>query len=381
MSTDHTQHCDALVIGAGPAGSLIAHALASRGTHTRIVDRAAFPRHKVCGCCLAQGGQQALARAGLQNTIDDAGTLDTMTLHHRRRSAAVHIPTYKTITRDVMDARLLNAARDAGVETFTAVAARLTGEPGVAVMTDANGESHTLHARVVILADGIAGTAAKDIDAIAWRVHRASHVGLSATLDRARFTVPDTIAMHATPLGYVGIAPAGPHATALAAAIRPSAIRSHGAIDAINHILDAASQHPPIQLDAETRIRGVPALTRRRESPEHAGWLLAIGDAAGYVEPFTGEGMSWALQSAEAAVEHACAIIEDRYRIGTWSTEARRLLRWEHRGCRVVSAALRTPFCVDAAITAAGIMPRFARAVASLLVGSTPGRTRPEPAA
>ena len=64
---------DAVVIGAGPAGSLAARGLAAAGARTLIIDRADFPRWKVCGCCISAEAARTLERCALPTLLDDLG--------------------------------------------------------------------------------------------------------------------------------------------------------------------------------------------------------------------------------------------------------------------------------------------------------------------
>src|SRR5437868_6129037 len=67
---------DVAVIGAGPAGALCARECARLGLTVLLVDRAKFPRYKVCGCCLSQGAICLLERLGLKEVIDSCQAID-----------------------------------------------------------------------------------------------------------------------------------------------------------------------------------------------------------------------------------------------------------------------------------------------------------------
>ena len=71
---------DALVIGAGPAGSVTARELARRGCRVLLVDKAHFPRAKVCGCCLNGAAAATLERLGLAHVVADAVPLNRVTV-------------------------------------------------------------------------------------------------------------------------------------------------------------------------------------------------------------------------------------------------------------------------------------------------------------
>jgi flavin-dependent dehydrogenase len=124
----------------------------------------------------------------------------------------------------------------------------------------------------------------------------------------------------------------------------------------------------------EASFRATPPLTRR--SPLACGptrRILRIGDTAGYVEPFTGEGIGWALASGRILAESvtdrgglaAPAAAAARY-VAAHHAQFRRL----HARCRFVAHALRRPLLVGAAVTAAHAMPWAARILAPVVVGA-----------
>src|SRR5262249_60089661 len=101
-----------LVGGAGPAGSAAARQLARRGVGVLLVDRAAFPRVKVCGCCLSGAALAALASAGLAGLPQACGAvpLEQVLLAAGRRSAAGSMAGGVSLSRERFDAALVEAA-------------------------------------------------------------------------------------------------------------------------------------------------------------------------------------------------------------------------------------------------------------------------------
>ncbi|MGL4420441.1 MAG: NAD(P)/FAD-dependent oxidoreductase, partial [Gemmataceae bacterium] len=119
--------------------------------------------------------------------------------------------------------------------------------------------------------------------------------------------------------------------------------------------------------------RGTPPLTRRPEAVAGPGWF-AVGDATGYVEPFTGEGMAWALASGRAVVP----IVQDSlngwqsHHKDRWTRDHRRIIGQRQRLCRGIRKLLRFPTACDWAIRLLGIAPNLARPLVHHLNRPTP---------
>ena len=107
-------------------------------------------------------------------------------------------------------------------------------------------------------------------------------------------------------------------------------------------------------------------MTRRPAAIAGPGWF-AVGDAAGYVEPFTGEGIGWALASAVALAPIAAAAVDGRSDAArAWRTAYDALIRRRQVGCRLVAAALRRPRLVAAAVR---LLARFPTPAGPVLRG------------
>jgi len=124
-------------------------------------------------------------------------------------------------------------------------------------------------------------------------------------------------------------------------------------------------------------FRGTPPLTRSRAVVADAGGrVLRVGDAAGYVEPFTGEGMGWALASARLCDEALAPAIEGGAIRGDLTAAAaryaaahRRHFTLQHARCRRVARAVRQPWLVGGAAWLARLAPGMAARVTPLVVG------------
>lgn len=156
----------------------------------------------------------------------------------------------------------------------------------------------------------------------------------------------------------------------VAAAVDPTRLRELGPAETVHDILNQAGVDTPRSLfDADWRGTG---LLTRQSSRVAAKRLLLVGDAAGYVEPFTGEGMTWAMLSAVSAAQlvdrwlverddRAPSSTSERYQdiaelANAWSREHRKQLARRQRDCRIVASFLRHPFAVRAAM---GILARI----------------------
>ena len=189
---------DAVVIGAGPAGAVAARELARRGCSVLLLDKAHFPRPKVCGCCINAAAVNLLRRLGLAHILGNAVPLRDVRLTAGGRAARVRLPGGVSLSREAFDNALVTAARKAGVQFRDGVAAKL-GECGPdACEVDLGAES--VSARVAVIASGLAGNETPpEVDS---RI--GAGVSVPAGLVPPFFT-PGTIFMGTTGGGYVGL--------------------------------------------------------------------------------------------------------------------------------------------------------------------------------
>lgn len=353
---------DAVVIGAGPAGSVTARELARRGHRVLLVDRAAFPRPKVCGCCLNGAAVATLERLGLGNVLRGALPLHNATIAAGSRNANVRLPGGVALSRSAFDARLIEHAVKAGVEFRPETVAKVVGDGAVSL--GAGGAA----ARVVVVASGLTGGDATPepgsrIGAGVLLSPECAHRGYSA----------GTIYMATGRGGYVGLVRVEGDRLDIAAAFDASFAKSAGGLGAAAEAVLCEVNWPVPPGLAHQRWKGTPALTRR--PAELAGErFFVVGDAAGYVEPFTGEGMAWAVMSAAALAplaSRAIASWSDRY-VADWEATLRRVVGRRQRVCRVVSRVLRSRLLTSAAVGALRYFPVLARPIVSALNRPSP---------
>lgn len=368
------ERADAVVIGAGPAGSVTAALLARQGMRTILVERDRFPRAKVCGCCLGPRGVAALRQAHLDGAIDGAIALESVSLAHGRHWISLPLEGTRVIGRDVMDSRLAEAAAQAGCDVRMGVRAAVVsaGDPRmpahVRIESVAGGHEFDVHAGLVVCADGIGGRSLAPLCGdSAWAVDARSRFGVAATLAPGALDVPPgQLWMMSHADGYVGAVRLPSGEVDVAAALDPAAARRAGGPGAlVSAVVAGCARH--LSCDAARGWKGTPALTRRRTWVSQ-GRVICVGDAAGYIEPFTGEGMSWAIEGAAAAARDASGIVS-RGNAATWQRTLAGAVGAHQRRCRRVAAMLRYPRATMCALRAASRVPGVRRRLGAIATG------------
>ncbi len=374
---------DAVVIGAGPAGAVTANLLARRGLAVLLLDKAAFPRPKVCGGCLNRAALAALETAGLGESVRRLGTqpLTRLRLHSGHRSVTLPLREGSGVSRQALDGALVAAAQEAGVVFADETRAHAGGPAagGRPVRLARGSEQAHVHARVVVAASGLGPLPADDAEALPPVPAPHARIGAGAIGPVAPPLVePGEIVMAHGPGGYVGLARVERGQLNVGAAFDREFVKAAGGAGEAAAALVEKAGLPLAPLLRTLRWRGTPPLTFRRRglALEH---LFVLGDAGGYVEPFTGEGMAWALAGALALAPLAAEAIERRDpRLGRrWEQAYQHLIGRRQRLCRLVAATLRRPLLTAAALTLLRAAPRLAApAVAAI---NAPARLRAMP--
>ena len=354
---------DAIVIGAGPAGSVAARQLARRGASVLLVDKAVFPRAKVCGCCLNGAALAALDAIGLGHIPKACGgiPLRITRLAAGKRSAELRLDAGVALSREALDSAFIREAQAAGAVFLPGALAKIDGIGEAARAVSVSGGKHL--ARIAIEATGLSGGRAAT-------VRPASRLGAGTIIPREvvpEFFAPGTVYMAIGRGGYVGIVRLEDGRLDLGAALDAAFVRSAGGLGPAAAAIVGTTDWPSIPGLAEFVWKGTPALSRQPEVVADRR-LFRIGDAAGYVEPFTGEGMAWAIASAAALApiaHRAIADWDDRF-IREWQRTHRRTVG-RQGVCRVAAKVLRSPRFTGLAVRALAALPALARPVVALL--------------
>jgi flavin-dependent dehydrogenase len=310
---------DVVIAGAGPAGSVAALLLARAGARVRILDRARFPRDKLCGDTLNPGAMARLDALGLaarvrSQALPVAGMIVTGPAGARIVGEYGCGVYGAALTRRTLDELLLDAAIAAGAvfEPDTAVCGPLLAGDGTTVtgvrIAGRTGERQ-LRSRVVVAADGRRSRLAFDL-------------GLAACTRRPRrwafgayYTdvggVTGCGEMHIRAGSYIGVAPLPGGLTNLCV------VRELGSGEAARadpqRVVQLAVASDPVlheRFAAARRVTPVTVLGPLAVDAHAAGTpgLLLAGDAAGFIDPMTGDGLRFAIRGAELAAR--CAFRE-----------------------------------------------------------------------
>jgi flavin-dependent dehydrogenase len=369
---------DVIVIGGGPAGALAARQAALAGLATLLIDAKDFPREKVCGGYLSSRAISVLHRTGLSQVLsnDRESHASEIELICGRQHVRLPLPLGRVVDRAAFDASLVERAHVAGAAVLTkwkALIDPMFCDDFRTVTVLREGTRETLLTRVVICADGLSRTSVRQLLEFARCATPDSRVGIGTAITVNENTLPaNQITMAVSSHGYVGISRISHDRFNVAAAIDPAVIAQASPAKIAADILENAGIRVTPAL-TRVRWRGTPPLSSR---PLHVSSerIFLIGDAAGYVEPFTGEGMATAFESAVAVMP---LVIEaasswDPSLARRWDTLHRQIVRDRQFTCKQLAWILRRPWAAFAALGMCRMLPALAhRVIAKVTVPST----------
>jgi flavin-dependent dehydrogenase len=317
-----------------------------------LVEKKQFPRWKVCGACLNGQALSVLGSTGLGTLVArlDGVELKEFQARYRGRSIRIALSVGAAISRARLDAALVEAATDQGVRFLQETSALVGGIRDGTRLVKLGHQGRTIEvgARVVLVAAGL-GNSCREREATGTgrpRIEPGSRVGAGCLVgDAPAFYGNGTIFMAVGKEGYVGLVRVEDGSLNVAAAFDLNLVRRLGTPGVAAAAIVAEAGFPPVLALESLRWQGTARLTRRMEPLAEEG-LFVLGDAAGYVEPITGEGIAWALTSAQAIAPLALQAIErwDRRQGLAWSDMHRRLVLHRQLVCRASAMALRKPW-------------------------------------
>src|SRR5207247_11007270 len=284
---------DVAIVGGGPAGSSCAAFCALAGLRTLVLEREKFPREKVCGDCLNPSCWPVLERLSLAQRIRDLphsklASVEFIAINGRK--VVVDLPTGDdcelSVKRSLFDDLLLKRARELGAHVREGTTVTALANGGSWKIQTATAE--TFSAQTLIGADGRNSTVARLSSLlpqpIRERVALQAHIPLPRDFGRR-------VVLQFLREGYSGQAPVNETELNLCLVGTPPTI---------SRLRQWAERH--FEITADQLWRTITPLTRSPVPCAHDG-LFFIGDAARVVEPFTGEGIYYALRSGELAAK------------------------------------------------------------------------------
>jgi flavin-dependent dehydrogenase len=374
---------DVAISGGGPAGAVAALVLARAGARVQVFDRARFPRHKLCGDTINPGALAVLDRLGIGRVAGDFAIDGMLITGDRGVRAEGRYPvgtSGRAILRQDFDRTLIAAAAEAGAaieeDALVQRAAASGGSIDTLLIAGRDRALRHVKARVIIAADGRHSRVARSVGLgcyPAWP--RRWAVGAYFT-DVAGLTRCGE--MHVRPRHYLGVAPL-PGGLANACVVtterrrlnRPDALLVEtlcGDAELRDRFGSARLASPAAVLGplaVEVTAAGVPG-------------LLLAGDAAGFIDPMTGDGLRFAIRGGELAALEALNTLE--HGVGDAHVRLREQRSREFRGKWIFNRALRrlvaSPSALSLAGVAAGLLPSCVQ-VAVRIAGDVPPRGLP----
>jgi flavin-dependent dehydrogenase len=391
---------DVLIVGAGPAGAVAALVLARAGARVRLVDRATFPRDKLCGDTVNPGTLERLRRLGVAGDLDArALRVDGMRVTGERGDVIdgryPRGQSGRAIVRRDLDWMLLQQAIAAGCDYEAAVAVRraTVDESRAAgrvtgVVAGANGHERVLPARVVVAADGRHSTIAFGLGlaqhpmrprrwAVGGYFEHVSPSKINAEpgepgepREPTEPTEPTSCfgEMHVRRNCYIGVAPV-PGGLTNVCLVRPSGAGDRALADPAGLLTRALAADSQLHdRFADARLVAPPVvLGPLAVEPPHRtiDGLLFAGDAAGFIDPMTGDGLRFAVQGGELAAAAALQALEHGWSgvHARLAADRRRAFASKWRFNRALRALVSSAHAIDAAAIATRVAPGILRAV------------------
>jgi flavin-dependent dehydrogenase len=304
---------EVVVVGGGPAGAAVATQLARARRDVLLLERAPAWRWRACGVFTSPATVAELRRLGLGDATLEATARPIPAMRVEAGTTAFRLtygaraesdPSAVGLDRSALDPALLSLARSDGAEVRTGTGVRsLAGD-----RVELDGGS-PIEARVVVGADGIRSTVARSVG-VARPARLAPRVGLTFHVAAPDAGAGRDARMVVLDHAYCGLAPVPGGRVNVGIVLGPTwrdELRRDGAEAVVGRVLGRIAGWPGGERCDP--IEGAVPIGHRVTRSAGDGWLL-VGDAAGFLDPFTGEGLHRALVSARLAA----AAIDDLLR-------------------------------------------------------------------
>jgi geranylgeranyl reductase family protein len=292
---------EAIVVGAGPAGSTAAYRLSRAGASVLLLDRERFPRDKPCGGGLTYRAVRQLP-VGVEPVVEDTVHRFELGFRYGRRfERQSSEPLILMTQRRRLDAHLAEQAVAAGADFRDEVKATALelDESGGTVRFDGSAAA----APVVIGADGVNGVSARSLGLGGQRRHGVALEGNVPHVDaREDYRGRAVVELGAVPGGYAWVFPKGDHVN-----VGVGGWESEG--PRLREHLERACTAYGLPAERLESLRGYRLPMRSAGDCARRGRALLVGDAAGLVDPLSGDGIYEALVSARIAAESTLELL------------------------------------------------------------------------
>ena len=381
---------DVIVVGGGPAGSSTAHSLAREGVDVLLLDRAKFPRDKICAEYLSPQAARILSDMNVLDEIERSSPAHLAGMRIRSPNGQIADGEFASthgfrpfrdyglaVRRIILDAIVLDGARAAGARVeeqvrVTDVAKDETGRVSGVMVSGPDGSSRTLTSRYVIGADGLRSVVGRRLGLTHTSRFFPKRIALATHYRKVR-DVGALGEMHVDHGGYFGIVDVGGGLMNVGLVVPKSRAREFGESPAefleqwIATRPHLAERFVGAERVAPVRATGPFASVSR---PAWARGAALVGDAADFFDPFTGEGMYAALRGGELLAPFIVEALrgqardEDRVLAG-YETARRGEFGGKWKLERIVGMAIAYPYFLN---NAAKALSRR-KTMADLLVG------------
>jgi geranylgeranyl reductase family protein len=292
---------DAIVVGAGPAGSTAAHRLASAGADVLLLDRARFPRDKPCGGGVT-GRAARLLPFSIEPVVEHVVSVVDLRLRYGKSLARGNgDPLVYMTQRKRLDHFLVQKAVEAGADFWEGV------KVSALEMRDGGVSVEGVEADVLVGADGVNGITARTLGIGGNRVVGVALEGNMpyARMDRSAYDGRLALELGVVPGGYGWVFPKGDHANFGVGGWEEEGphLRDH-----LRRLCDAHGA----SFDDLEELRGYRLPLREPGSTMARGRALLVGDAAGLIDPVSGDGMFEGFLSSQYASEAVLDLLEGR---------------------------------------------------------------------
>jgi flavin-dependent dehydrogenase len=373
----HPGGWEVVVVGAGPAGAAVAARLAALGRRVLVVDRSEFPRRKPCGDCINPAAVRALESLGALGRVLEQPHAELRGWRVRPGDGEPFEGRFPPgeiglgMARERLDAALVEHARAAGADVVTALKVRdllLDRGAVVGIRGTRGGRGMEIEAPLVIGADGLRSVVSRRLGLVR-RAPRLRKLALTARVGGLE-TCHGLGELRVRSWGCTGIAPIGGGLVNVTVVVSGDAVAGVAGrrTEHFDQVLAAAPDLRGVSREGDVIATGPFDCPVR--SAVHDGALL-VGDAAGYFDPFTGQGIYRALRGAELAAAAAeAAIAEGDFTARALRSHERSLRREFGTGERLqrgIEAVVSRPRLLAAAVAALRRRP----ALADTLIGVT----------